>query len=64
MQAVVTIEQFQSMMQSEQKDGLMALLERITTSTTPADVRQMSDKTDPQGSWVGWRSGQPGSSTS
>ena len=57
MQAVVTIEQFQSMMKSEQKDGLLALFELITTSVTPTDVRQMSDKSDfgGQGYWVGWR---------
>lgn len=57
MQAVVTIEQFQSMMQSEQKDGLLALFASITTSITPADVRRMADKseTDPVSSWVGWR---------
>lgn len=57
MQAVVTIEQFQSMMKSEQKDGLLALFELITTSSTPMDVRQMSDKSgaETQGSWVGWR---------
>ncbi len=57
MQAVVTIEQFQAMMTSEKKDSLFALLENITTSITPADVRRMSDKseTSPITSWVGWR---------
>ena len=57
MQAVVTIEQFQSMMKSEQKDGLLALFESITASITPADVRRMSDKseTSPVTTWVGWR---------
>jgi len=57
MQAVVTIEQFQAMMKSEKKDGLLALFETITTSITPTDVRQMADKSrnGPQGSWVGWR---------
>ena len=57
MQAVVTIEQFQSMMKSEKKSGLLALFELITTSSTPTDVRRMSDKseTDPVSTWVGWR---------
>ncbi len=57
MQAVTTIEQFQSLMKSEQKDGLLALFELINTSVTPTDVRQMSDKSDTggQGAWVGWR---------
>ena len=57
MQAVVTIEQFQSMMKSEKKSGLLVLLERIVTSSTPADVRRMSDKseTGPVTTWAGWR---------
>ena len=56
MQAVMTIEQFQSMMKSGQKEGLLTLLEAITTSITPADVRRMADKSvEPTSSWVGWR---------
>ncbi|MCL4831549.1 MAG: hypothetical protein KJZ86_03880 [Caldilineaceae bacterium] len=57
MQAVVTIEQFQSMMKSERKEGLLVLLEAFTTSITPSDVRKMADKskTDPVNNWVGWR---------
>ena len=57
MQAVVTIEQFQEMMKSEQKDGLFALFESISASITPADVRRMADKSNinPLYSWVGWR---------
>jgi len=57
MQASVTIEQFQAMMKSEKKDGLLALFESISASITPADVRRMADKaeTGPVSSWVGWR---------
>lgn len=57
MHAVVTIEQFQSMMKSEKKDGLLALFEHISASITPADVRRMSDKSKvgPVSDWVGWR---------
>ncbi len=57
MPTVTTIEQFQSMMKSEQKSELLRLMELITTSTTPTDVRRMSDKigTGGQGSWAGWR---------
>ncbi|MBI3957623.1 MAG: hypothetical protein HY328_02350 [Chloroflexi bacterium] len=57
MHAVVTIEQFQSMMKSEKKDGLLALFESISASITPADVRRMSDKSEisPASDWVGWR---------
>jgi|GEM_PF-6168801 len=57
MQAVVTIEQFQAMMKSEKKDGLLALFESISASITPTDVRKMTDKNgiDPLGSWAGWR---------
>ena len=57
MQATVTIEQFQAMMRSEKKDGLLALFETMTTALTPEDVRRMSgkDKVGPISSWVGWR---------
>lgn len=57
MREVTSIEQFQAMMQSEEKEGVLALLETINTSITPDDVRQMAEKVDvgPVGSWVGWR---------
>ncbi len=57
MQATVTIEQFQAMMRSEKKDGLLALFETMTTALTPEDVRRMSDKSEvgPVYTWVGWR---------
>lgn len=57
MQAAVTVEQFQAMMKSEKKDGLLALFESISASITPADVRRMADKAavGPISSWVGWR---------
>ncbi len=57
MHAVVTIEQFQAMMKSEKKDGLLALFESISAFITPEDVRRMADKADsgPVSSWVGWR---------
>ncbi|MFZ1753652.1 MAG: hypothetical protein WBO46_17710 [Caldilineaceae bacterium] len=57
MTAVITIEQFQTMMKSEKKDGLLTLFETITTAITPTDVRRMSEKaeTDPLTNWVGWR---------
>ncbi len=57
MQAVVTIEQFQSMMKSEKKAGWLAIFESISASITPADVRRMADKSavGPVSSWVGWR---------
>jgi len=56
MQAVVTIEQFQAMMKSGQKEGLMALFQSIT-AVKPEDVRRMADKSaiSPISSWVGWR---------
>ena len=57
MQAVVTIEQFQSMMQSEKKEGLLALFERISEATIPDDVHRSSEwlKSGPVSDWVGWR---------
>lgn len=57
MREVTSIEQFQAMMKSEEKEGVLALLETLNTSLTPADVRQMTEKseTDPVGTWVGWR---------
>lgn len=57
MREVTSIEQFQVMMQSEEKEGVLAVLEAINTSITPKDVRQMAEKTDvdPIGTWVGWR---------
>lgn len=57
MHAVATIEQFQSMMKSEKKVGLLALFESISASIIPADVRRMSDKSavGPVSDWVGWR---------
>lgn len=57
MQATITIEQFQVMMKSEKKEGLLALFETMTTALTPEDVRRMSGKSavKPVSSWVGWR---------
>lgn len=57
MQAVTTIEQFQMMMKSESKDGILAILQTLSTAITPEDVRKMSDKSEvsPVSSWVGWR---------
>ena len=57
MHAVVTIEQFQSMMKSEKKDGLWALFERISEAATPYDVREFSPSAavGPVSDWAGWR---------
>lgn len=57
MQTAITIEQFQTMMKSEKKEGLLALFETMTTALTPEDVRRMSgkDAVKPISSWVGWR---------
>jgi hypothetical protein len=57
MQTAITIEQFQTMMKSEKKEGLLALFETMTTALTPEDVRRMSgkDAARPISSWVGWR---------
>ena len=57
MQAVTTIEQFQQMMKSESKEGVLAILQSLCVGITPEDVRKMSDKSNlsPVSSWVGWR---------
>ena len=55
MNTAMSIQEFNALLKSEQKDELLELLRKLTALEKPEDVRAMARGIGPLVTWQGWR---------